>query len=640
MISVRLIWKSKITGSLVISGLVFFAMFGLRTTGTLEPLELSAYDFLIGLKPDTSAWDPRIVLIRINEDDIRKLGQWPISDKTLTKALKILTQCKPRAIGVDIYRDIPVPPGREKLNEILKSNRNIIMVMKFNKEGTGIIPPPAVVEKTEQVGFSNIIVDPDGNVRRVLLFLDDGVNIFYSFSLRLALLYLRHEGITPQPGVPNPQHIRLGKATIPPLEPNDGAYVDADTGGYQFLWDFSGAQEEIRSYSLKRLLAGEMDPDIIKDKIILIGVVAESVKDLFYIASNTGFGVDRKISGTELHGHMTSQLLRFGLNGERPISTQSEMSENLWILLWCFLGGLAGLRVQSTIRFALIAGFGIVVLGFTAFFSLLNGHWISVITPASAWLASASIVVAHVLNQEKRQRASLMQLFSRHVSEEVAEAMWQQRDKFLDGGRPRSQKLIASVMFTDLIGFTSISERSDPKILMDWLNEYMEAMAEEIRKHQGIINKYIGDAILALFGFPLARETDDEIKMDAINAVRCSIAMNRRLIQLNRHWKERDLPVTGMRTGIFTGPLVAGSLGSSKRLEYTVIGDTVNIAARLESFDKGSFIPDLDKNPCRILVGESTARLLSSDFMIDCVGEVSIKGKAEKIRIYHIDLDD
>src|SRR5204862_2785439 len=181
----------------------------------------------------------------------------------------------------------------------------------------------------------------------------------------------------------------------------------------------------------------------------------------------------------------------------------------------------------------------------------------------------------------------------------------EQREEFLAGQRPRSQKLTATVLFTDLKGFSTTSENLEPALLLDWLNEYMEAMATAIMSHQGVIEKYIGDGIMAVFGVPLARTVPEEIRQDARNAVRCALAMRTTLLQLNAGWKERGLPVSGMRIGIHTGPLVAGSLGSSDRQEFTVIGDTVNIASRLESFDKDWMDPESPADDCRILISET-----------------------------------
>jgi adenylate cyclase len=284
----------------------------------------------------------------------------------------------------------------------------------------------------------------------------------------------------------------------------------------------------------------------------------------------------------------------------------------------------------------MLGGSGLLILTLGAYFAFLSNWWIPSVPPAFAWLGSAALVTTYMLNQEKKERALLMQLFSRHVSTEVAEAIWQERDQFMDGGRPRSQKFTITVLFTDLRGFTSVSEKIDPQALLDWLNIYMEAMAQLVMEHGGVVDDYFGDAIKADFGVPLPRVTQAEIAQDAVAAVNCALAMERELKRLNSIWQQQDLAAVEMRIGIFTGPVVAGSLGSAQRLKYTTVGDTVNVAARLESFEKDLIDPDLAYSPCRILVGETTVRHLDHQFVTKRVGEANLKGKDEKVTIYRV----
>jgi adenylate cyclase len=637
MSSLRRLLQSPLVAGIAASALVFLGIMALRRAGNLESLELAAYDWYVRLRPGASVSDSRIVLITITESDIRNQGRWPLPDASLAQVLKVLTQYQPRAIGLDIYRDIVVPPGREELDAILTSNRHIITVMKLGEGGSEGIPPPPVLRHTDQVGFSDVLVDRGGIVRRGLLFLDDGETAAYSFPLRLALLYLQAEGIRPQPDASNPQHIRLGHTTIRPFEMNDGGYVGTDARGYQFLLDFKGTPGLFRSFSLTTLLSAEINPQVINDKVVLIGVTAESVKDFFYTPYSRGRQTDQQMSGIELHAHIVDQLLRFALDGNSPVATASDRYEEAWILLWSVMGGAIGLWVRSPWRFSLSAASGLLLLGLADYLAFANGWWMPLVPPAMAWLLSAAVVTAYMSNQEKRQRALLMHLFSKYVpNKEVAEIIWQQRAQLLDGGRLRSENLTATVLFTDLMGFTTVAETRDPQAVMDWLNAYMEAMAQQVIDHGGVIDKYIGDSIMALFGVPLARKTEAEISQDAVNAVNCALAMERTLKQLNSRWREQQLPTIGMRIGIFTGPLVAGSLGSVHRLEYTVIGDTVNIASRLEGFDKDLFTPDGTGSLCRIIIGEATLHRLGHQFETQRIGEASLKGKNQKITVYSV----
>ena len=171
---------------------------------------------------------------------------------------------------------------------------------------------------------------------------------------------------------------------------------------------------------------------------------------------------------------------------------------------------------------------------------------------------------------------------------------------------------------------------------MEWLNEYMDAMAQEVSRHGGVIRQYAGDSIVVIFGVPVARESHEETCQDAVNAVECALAMEGALLELNRRWRAQNKPVTGMRVGILTGPVVAGTLGSADRSEYVTVGDTMNTASRLESFDKELFPPDPDTKPCRILIGESTLDYLGGHFETEWVGNVSLKDKEQAVGIFRV----
>jgi len=609
---------------------VGFGTLALRAFGALESLELSAYDWFVRLRPATGAADGRIALITVTEDDLRARG-WPLSDDVLADVLERVARLRPRAVGVDIYRDQPVPPGSERLAATLARYERLVWVMKFGDGASGVPPPPAL-RNTEAVGFNDILVDPGGVVRRGLLFLDDGVRVVSAFGLRLALLYLEPAGVTAEADPRDPRLFRLGRVTIRPLEPNDGGYVGADARGYQFLLDFRGARHSFPSFDLGTVLSGKLAGDALRDKIVVLGVTAESVKDHFYIPHSRTLGDNQQIPGVVLHAHIASQLLSIGMDGVRPMASPPEWQEAVWIVLWSTLAALLALGVRSPWRLGSAALGGLVALTLVDGIAFAYGWWLPLVPAAIGWVSAAGGATSYFAYRETMERAALMQLFSRHVSKEVAETLWRHREQFVKGGRPHSQRLVATVLFSDLMGFTSVSEKLAPEALMEWLNEYMEAMTVEISRHGGVINKYIGDSIMAMFGAPLARTTDAEIRADAVNAVECALALEAALERLHREWRARGLATIGMRIGIFTGPMVAGSLGGPERLEYTVVGDTVNTASRLESFDKELFA----HTTCRILIGEATLRYLGDQFVAERVGDATLKGKEEKVAVYRI----
>jgi adenylate cyclase len=332
---------------------------------------------------------------------------------------------------------------------------------------------------------------------------------------------------------------------------------------------------------------------------------------------------------------VVNQLFRAALDGEKPMSYWKEWQEYGWILVWCLWGSAIGLLVRSPWRFSLLLTASMLLLGLIAWFSFRAGCWIPLVPPALACIPAAALVTSYVSHQEKLQRSQLMQLFSRHVSREVADAVWAQRDDFLQGNRPRSQRVIATVLFTDLARFTTLSESLDPGVLMDWLNEYLEAMAKIVMRNGGMVDKYIGDAIMAVFGVPVPRTSEEAIKQDAANAVRCALEMKQEMDRLNARWQPQGRPTTRMRVGIHTGPLLAGSVGSAERMDYTVLGDTVNTAKRLEAYDKDLGGAGTEES-CRILIGESTKILLTSDFEAICAGKMDLKGKSEKVMVFRV----
>jgi adenylate cyclase len=224
-----------------------------------------------------------------------------------------------------------------------------------------------------------------------------------------------------------------------------------------------------------------------------------------------------------------------------------------------------------------------------------------------------------------------MNLFGRHVSPAIARTIWRNRRELLKEGRLLGRQMTATVLFADLKGFTTIAEQTDPETLMCWLNEYMGAMVGVVRNHGGIVDKFIGDAIMAVFGVPIGRTTPEEIAKDAIAAVRCAQVMASTLTTLNRQWRIQGRPTAAMRVGIATGTVVTGSLGSSQRLDYTTIGDSVNVAARLESYMKS-----VDSGICRILINKETYQHIQGQFPTKFISEEQLKGRKQPTEIYQV----
>lgn len=615
---------------------VFLAVAGLRLLGALQPMELAAYDLYLKLRPAADWHEDRVVAVLVNDEDIRRVGQWPLSDETLAGIIEALVEARPRAVGLDLYRDLPVPPGTERLEQTLTFAEQVCFIMKFGGKDSARVPPPRVLAGTDRVGFADLLVDPGGYVRRGLLFLDDGETFGYSLALRLALPYLAERGVLPAAGEPDPAHLRLGPVTFRPLEPNDGGYVGADAGGYQFLLDYRGGAAPFRTFTLSQVLEGGVPAAALRDRIVLVGVSADSVKDFFLTPYSRRGNESVGLPGVLIHAHAVSQLLRAGLEGERPMGFLPDWAEYVALLLWGLVGAITALLVRALLPFALIASLETLALLGGTLGAFLAGWWLPVVPLAVAGVGAAALTTAYLSGHERTERRYLMDIFSRQVSPDVAEEMWRERDRFLQGGRLEPRFLTASILFTDLHNFTPVAERLSPPELMEWLNRYMDTMAGLVMSHGGVVDDYFGDAIKANFGVPIARTDPAAIDEDARRAVRCALAMGAALERMNREWEAEGLPRVSMRVGIATGPVVAGCLGSARRMKFTTLGDVVNTAARLETYGKDDPQVTAEDATCRVLISEETARRLGDAYVIEAVGSLKLKGKESLVSVYRV----
>jgi len=635
--------RSRLAVAAYVGAAVVIAVLGLRSSGVLEPLELSALDLRVRLGSEAPISPPPVHLILIGEEDIERYGH-PLPDAQLDRLIEIVLAADPRAVGIDLYRDFPVPtasgaattPAYEALGRSIRQDGRVVMVMGLpDSTGRGISPPSFLADFA-QVGFADMVIDPDGRIRRGLLFVwQDDVPVL-SFAMQLALRTLQPDGLGLEPAPGNPDHIALGPTPVPPFEGDFGPYAGADDSGYQFLLDFAWGMRDIPTSTLREVLEAPVPPVELRGAVVMVGTASNSVKDSHFTPLR-GDEMTGTLFGVVWHAHAVHQLLRHASGESRPLRSFSTAQTAILVALVGFLGAGLGTLSRSLLLQLALAASGAAVLAAGGFVGMLQGWWVPVSSPLLAGTSSAIIAITIVSAMERAERREVVSLFSRFQGASVAEEIWHRRAEFLGPtGRPVPRRVTLTAMMSDLEGYTAAAEKMDPEALMTWVNEYMNRMAQLVEEHGGSVDDYAGDGIKANFGFPVPSESEEQRDADAVDAVRCALAMGAEMEALNARWRERGLPTGRCRIGLFTGPAVIGCIGSDRALKLTSVGDTVNTASRLEGFGKDDFKSEAGSNDWRILIGDATRQRVGDAFEIVSIGAHRLKGKNRAIPIHRV----
>jgi CHASE2 domain-containing sensor protein len=392
---------------LLLSMIVTGILTGVRYLGVLQPLEISAFDQLLRLRPPEKP-DSRLLVVTVTEEDVQmqkpEKPQGSLSDKSLAQLLEKLETYQPQVIGLDIYRDYPVGKEYPTLAEQMRKSDRFVAVCQVSDSQSGkpgVKPPPEVSPKG--LGFSDITVDSDNVVRRHLLALTPSPSspctTPYALSVQLALRYLYKQGIGLQ-FTPD-EAWKLGKLTFKPIEAHTGGYQGVDAFGHQILLNYrsSPSPEAIAPrITLGQVLAGKLNADAVKDKIVIIGTTAETFRDYWLTPYTTPQGKLQTIPGVILQAQMVSQLLSAALDGRPLLWTWPLWSEVIWVWGWSFLGGVLAAYFHRFFYLSLAAGIAIISLYGSCFVILIAyGCWVPLI-PAVLALGANSLITATYLN--------------------------------------------------------------------------------------------------------------------------------------------------------------------------------------------------------------------------------------------------
>ena len=579
-------WRAILAGSLI--GLAAALADAFDLSGFLENNELKALDAQFTLRGRQAPQAP-IVIVTIDEDSFAELDlTWPWPRALHAKFLDIVRRGKPAVVALDILFIEPSargPADDRALAKAIATSGNVILAAGLStvreagwiKEKQDLNPPlPEIRAGAAGWGPVNIITDRDAFVRRSRLTIDFQGREWVGFD----------------------QHIyRLAKAAGIPAAPLPGPE--------EFLINYIGPPGSFTRVAYSRVVKGEISPEVFEGQIVLVGATTQILHDVF----PTPFAPFRTMPGVEIHASILETLLAGTPIRRVPV----------WLgaALAMLAGGAAGWAATA---FRPLGAFGLVTAAAACY--LAGTHavfrwgrvWADVLPVPLALFVPYMAVVAKNFAQEQLEKRRLSRFFSPSVVKEIVR---QKDDAGLGAGRRRM-----TVLFSDIRGFTSMSERMQPEEVVTFLREYLTVMTEVVFRHGGTVDKYIGDAIMALYNVPF--EAPDH----AAQAVRTAVEFQQRLKPLAERFTAKHGGTLACGVGINTGDAVVGTIGSEQRLEYTAIGDTINLGARLEGITKDFNVP--------VVISEATWLEVNSLFETRYLGEVTVKGKEIPVKIYTV----
>jgi adenylate cyclase len=587
---VRLVWPSwrvLLAGSL--TGLAIVLLAAANPFHYFEIAELKALDTQFALRGPRAPASP-IVVVTIDEDSFDDLNLvWPWPRALHAKFLDIVSRGGPIAIGMDILFISPSsrgPADDRALGQAVARARNVILgaaITDVDAAGSGknSLNPPLfeIREGAAGIGYVNFDRDADAFVRSTALYRD--------FESEFQRRY--REGFD----------LRLYR-----LAADAGLARGRLPATRDVLINFAGGPGSFPRVAYHRVIRGEVPPEAFAGKIVLVGATSPTLHDVF----PTPFALEG-MPGVEIHAHMLETLLQ-GNPIRRPPAAM--------VPLLTVIAGAGAAWAATVLR--PLAAFGVVVAASLLYLggchaAFLWGRWWADVMPVPLALGiTYAGTVAKNFAQEQREKRRLSRFFSPSVVKEIVR---HKDDTNLAAGRRRM-----TVLFSDIRGFTSMSEKMTPEDVVTFLREYLTVMTEAVFTHGGTVDKYIGDAIMALYNVPF------EAADHAAQAVRTALAFQERLKPLAERFTARYGGTLACGVGIHTGDAVVGTIGSEQRLEYTAIGDTINLGSRLEGLTKDFNVP--------VIISEATYLEVRELFGTRDLGEVTVKGKAIPVKIYAV----
>jgi len=634
--------------------------------GWLEFFELNLYDARVRLRARHTSVRQDIVLVEINDATIRDfspIARWPWPRALHAVLIDFLKRGGARVIAYDVImseasigsfpfgdQTMTGEQSDEALARSVKQAGNVVFlgdaVFAGATEGNAqavapaewrdpgyrlgpaieqrplLLPPfQSLTDATAGLGHNFLALDPDGVARRMAPFVRIGDKYVPARGVAAAL---RAGGFAPGEVTLDGPGIRIRDRRIP-LVPTRVPPSPGDPHGHDqltMLIDyrapvFVDGKRPFPSYEARHLLMSEdllnsgekplVDPAVFKDKIVFVGTTTSGLVDVF----QTPFGASL-MPGIQLHASIADSVLsnHFVHPAARGWLVGSTLVMAVIVGLMSALLPFAAATVGAALVVALWS--------WVAIAQLDRGVWLDMASPISASAIALFAGTAYRYFVEDFEKRKVKKLFGRYVSKDVYEQLLAHPDRAELGGKRREM----SVLFSDIRGFTTVTEKGNPEELVAQLNEYFSRMVEVVFRHTGTVDKFVGDMVMALFGAPV--EDPDH----AEHAVQAAVDMVHELGELNRSWAERGMAQLDIGVGVNSGDMIAGNIGSSSIMSYTVIGDNVNLGSRLESLNKDY--------KTRIIISDATRVRLKGAFELRSLGDVVVKGKTRPVAIYEV----
>ncbi len=597
------------------------------TLTMVENLQSKAINTLFNLRGKVTPPDTSIVVVAIDDQSLASLpAKLPYPRSYYVTMLDHLTAAGARLIVFDIEftevsaerpgEDLALAAAIKRSGKVVLAGKVVLDIGSRLIDNQHILKPVApLLQSGASVGLVNVVEDTDGFIRSYILFQQAGGETWYTLAVQAARVLTGETGGQVLAGEPAP--LRAGGIPIPFSRRNT-------------MWiNFRGPARTFRTYSLASVLddtafalEGDEDTDIFdrylewgtfRDKIVLVGASAEELQDNKLTPYFEWEGVKQKMPGVELHANALSTLLRGDFIRALP-----EWVTLLLALLLAFSTGLVARWVQGVRGLAIVLGIALLF----AIAVLLSFTRLHLILPITAPLISLALAVVGQMSYqvavEQREKKYIRQTFQQYVAPTVVEKMLSSGERPSFGGERKE----LSVLFSDIRNFTRYSEAHEPEAVAARLSEYLSEMVEIIFKYNGTLDKFVGDAIMAVYGAPYA------FKEHAERACRTAVEMQQRLRELQKGWTDEAFGRFRIGVGINTGKMIVGNLGSRQLFDYTVIGDQVNLASRLEGANK-----EYDTG---IIISESTYNLVAETALARELDLVRLVGRTQPLRIFEL----